>query len=89
MVREGILTCEETGGGVVGFVVAGSSQLMSWECLVPGCSSPAVARVEVVGAVVDRDSRVVVAGRHCVVVVGIGGVVAVETVKQGPDRSQT
>lgn len=53
-------------------------------------SSPAAERGEVAGAAVSTDSGVGSAGRHWVVVVGIGGGVAgVETAEERVDRKQT
>ena len=83
---------EAIGAGLVGAVAGGfvgSSLLVSWGCSVLGCSNPAVERVEVVGAAASTDSGVGSAGRRCVVVVGIGDVVADGFAGEQLDRSQT
>lgn len=77
-VRGGLLSCEGIAAGFVGSVAGvfvGSSLLASLGCSVPGCSSPAVERVEVAGAAVRTDSGVG-SDRHCVVIADIDDAVA-------------
>lgn len=83
--------CEGFVVGLVGSVAVvhvDSSPWVSWGSMT-GCSNHPAERVEVGGAAVSTDLEVGSAGRYCVVLVGMGDVVADVIVGERLDHSQT